>query len=60
MIHQIGQDVGLEQHRAQNALLRLHVVGQVDAHTFEIQFVVMSFVRHDIVFLLKPKKRPLP
>ena len=46
-LHQVGQGVGLEQHRAQHALLRLHVERLVDAHALQIQFVViMSFVRH--------------
>ena len=47
-LHQIGQCLRLEQHRAQHALLGLHIVGQIDAHTLQIQFIgIMSlFVGH--------------
>ena len=35
-LHQIGQGLRLEQHSAQHALLGLHIVGQIDAHTLQI------------------------
>ena len=53
-LHQIGQSVWLEQHRAQHALLRLHIVGQIDAHALQIQFIgITSFVRHSSLSLSK-------
>ena len=48
-LHQIGQNVGLEQHRAQDALFRLHTVGRLDAHAFQVQIMAAraaAFVRH--------------
>ena len=63
-LHQVRQRLGFEQHRAQHALLRLHVVRQVDAHALQIQFIgIMSFVRHNFFLrssVSKAKKRPLP
>ena len=53
-LHKIGQGVGLEQHRAQHALLCLHIVGQIDAHALQIQFIgITSFVRHSSLSLSK-------
>ena len=53
-LHQIGQGLGLEQHRAQHALLGLHIVGQIDAHALQIQFIgITSFVRHSSLSLSK-------
>ena len=62
-LYQIGEGLGFEQHRAQHALLCLHVIGQVDAHTFQIQFIgITSFIRHGhlsfCVFAEKPKSAP--
>ena len=45
-LDEVGQGLGFQQHRAQHALLCLHIVGQVDAHALEVEFVIMSFVRH--------------
>ena len=53
-LHKIGQGVGLEQHRTQHALLCLHIVGQIDAHALQIQFIgITSFVRHSSLSLSK-------
>ena len=53
-LHQIGQSVWLEQHRAQHALFCLHIVGQIDAHALQIQFIgITSFVRHSSLSLSK-------
>ena len=58
-LDQVGQGIRLEQHRAQHTLFGLHVVGQIDAHALQIQFVgIMSFVRHGIVFLSETQKAP--
>ena len=53
----------IHQRRTQHALLCLHVVGQVDAHAFQIQFIgIMSFVRHGslsfCIISLKSQKAP--
>ena len=62
-LHQVGERFRFEQHRTQHALLCLHVVGQVDAHAFQIQFIgIMSFVRHGslsfCIISLKSQKAP--
>src|SRR5699024_4296942 len=37
-LHQVGQDLRIEQHRAQHALFGLHAVGRLDAHALQVQF----------------------